>query len=247
MARDRTLRRSSRLSSRRSSRLRPLLSPQRDGTRGVAGRRLPLRMQRFEERYERGRLSGAQVFGISGHVAATLDDLSNQLVLCKPEGYGVQGRGALAALIVERVAVMALLQLENQGALPLEGRALLEKLRRNGNPAPRIHDGTPRRISREARKRTHRNRHEQDREHSDGSAAPAFFPFAEKERQEQECENYDHRPNEQSGRFHRRRQEREHRIEPQEEKIRTRRGLNDRGVRRPGRAKRAEPSGADRY
>jgi hypothetical protein len=119
VARARTFRLSSRLGSRLSS----LHSSQRDGTRGVPGRRLPLGMQRFEERYEGGRLSRAQVFGISGHVAATLDDLPNQLVLCKPKGYGVQGRGALAALIVERVAVVALLQLENQGALALEGRA----------------------------------------------------------------------------------------------------------------------------
>src|ERR1700746_4180087 len=93
-------------------------------------------------------------------------------------------------------------------------------------------------------KRSQRNRHQQNREHGDGPAPPTLFAFAEKEGQEQESENCDHRPDEQSGSLHRGRQEREHGVKPKEEEIRARRGLNNSGIRWARRAERTEVSGA---
>src|ERR1700683_5242280 len=205
---------------------------ERDSTRGVACRRLSCRMQRLKERDQSRRLRGAPILPVRGHVATALDHLPNQLILCQPNGHGIESRSALSALIVERVAVVTLLHLENEGALALERGAVVQKLGRNRNSTPCVHHRAPRCISSETRKRSQRDCHEQNREYGNRPAPPAFFAFTEKERQEQESENYNHGPDKQSGSFHGRRQEREYGVEPQEEKIRTRRGLNDRRIQR---------------
>src|ERR1700720_673469 len=105
-------------------------------------------------------LRGTEILAISGHVAATLDHLTNELILCKPPGHCVQSRAALAALFAERMAVVTLLHLEDQSTLPLKRSPVVQKHGRNRNAAPRVHDRAPRRMFSEARKRSQRNRYE---------------------------------------------------------------------------------------
>src|SRR5580704_2030351 len=97
-----------------SRRWRSGVGSERNGTRGVACWRLTRGMQRLEERDESRRFRGAQILAVGRHVAATLDHLSNQLILRQAYSHGVQSRTALSALVAERMAVVALLHLENQ-------------------------------------------------------------------------------------------------------------------------------------
>jgi hypothetical protein len=68
-------------------------------------------MQGLQERDKSRRLRGVQILSVSGHVAATLNHLPNQLILRQPRGNRVQSRAALSALIAQRVAVVTLLHL----------------------------------------------------------------------------------------------------------------------------------------
>ena len=59
---------------------------ERRALRGVARRRLPSRAKRLEKGDQRRGLGRAQVLAVRGHVAAALDDLTNQLVRIEPHG-----------------------------------------------------------------------------------------------------------------------------------------------------------------
>ncbi len=82
-------------------------------------------MQRLEERDQRRHLRGAQVLAVGGHVAAALQHLADQLIARQPRRDVVERRAAQAALAAERVAVAALLALQDERALQLERRATL--------------------------------------------------------------------------------------------------------------------------
>src|SRR5258708_20694393 len=114
-------------------------------------------MQRLKKRDKSRGLRGAQIFAVSGHVAATLDHLTNQLILCQSHRHSVECRATLSALFAERMAVVTLFHLKYQGALPFEGRPVVKKLGRNGKAAPCIHDWAPRGISSEPRKHSTHN------------------------------------------------------------------------------------------
>jgi hypothetical protein len=58
-------------------------------------------MQRLKECDKSCCFRRAQILAIRGHVATTLDDLTNQLILSQPHGNGVECRAALSALIVQ--------------------------------------------------------------------------------------------------------------------------------------------------
>ena len=114
-----------------------------DSAGGVAGRRLLGWVKSFEESDEGGGLRRTEVFAVGGHVAATLDDLANQLILCEKKSDFVEGGATLAAVVAESVAIVALLELEDERALAFEGRAIFEELLRNGIAAPGVHDRAP--------------------------------------------------------------------------------------------------------
>src|SRR5437899_12578899 len=93
-------------------------------------------MQRFEERHESGRLRRTQVLSIGGHVSPALDDLPDQLIVRQPDGDGVERRPTLTAVLVQRMAAVALLDLEDERSLALEGGALLQIVRGDRLAAP---------------------------------------------------------------------------------------------------------------
>src|SRR2546427_4208400 len=108
---------------------------ERRALRGVARRRLPGWMKRLEERDQRGCLRRAEVLPVRRHVAATLDDLPDQLILRQPHGDSVERRAALPTRLVERMTVPALLQLEDERPVPFQRGASLEILLRDRHGA----------------------------------------------------------------------------------------------------------------
>src|SRR5262249_40382993 len=94
---------------------------QRSGS--ITRRSLPWRIQCFEERHERSSFWGAQVFSVSRHIAAALDHLSNQLIMCESYSDCIERRTTLSTFAVECMAVVALLDLKDQRALTLQSRA----------------------------------------------------------------------------------------------------------------------------
>src|ERR1700758_4111529 len=100
------------------------------------------------------------------------------------------------------MAVVALLHLKHESALPLESRAAVEKRGRDWITAPGVHDRTPRRMLSQVCERCQRNRHQQNCEYSNGPAPPALLAFAEKKWQENQGENPNHGTDEQCGSFH---------------------------------------------
>src|SRR2546426_1455600 len=78
---------------------------------------------------------------------------------------------------------------------------------------------------------TESHRDQQNREHGNRSAPPAFLTFACEERKRQQHDDSDGRTNEQYRCLRRRGQKREQRIEPKKEKVGTRSSLNNRRIR----------------
>src|SRR5689334_7368155 len=71
----------------------------------VACRRLSRRVQSFEKRYKSRCLRRTQIFSIRRHVAAALDHLANELILCEPHGDAIQSRASVPAAVSKCVAV----------------------------------------------------------------------------------------------------------------------------------------------
>src|SRR6516165_1971751 len=202
----------------------------RKGTRSVTSWRLSLRMERFEECDESGRLRRAEVFTVGGHVSAPLDNLADELVPGLHNGHRIECRAAFAANLTERMAVAALLQLKHQHALPFERAAILQKLFGNRIPAPGVHDWTPGRVTRKAGECSEYDSNQGDAENGDRPATPAFFPFTRKKRKQQKKRDCNHRTDEKGRRFHLWRKQRKQSIEPEEEIVGPWSGLNDRRI-----------------
>src|SRR5258708_1615568 len=112
--------------------------------RCIARRSLPSRMQGLEKCDERRGLCRTQVLPVRRHVAASLDHLADELVLCEPHGDAIQRRASLTAQLPEGMAVAALLDLKNKRALPLQSCCAMKKSLRHRITAPSAHVRTPR-------------------------------------------------------------------------------------------------------
>src|SRR6266404_1595191 len=88
------------------------------------------------------------------------------------------------------------------------------------------------------------NGDKQDREDSNRAPAPTFLSLAGQKWEKEQRADHDDRADEQRWRLHRRRQERKHRVQPQEEVIGSWRRLDDRRVRLTGWSERSEVRGA---
>src|SRR5262249_61713884 len=97
-----------------------------------------MRGERFEEGDERGRLRRAQVLSVGRHVPAALDHLADQLILREPHRDAVQRGPALTTRAAQRVAVAALLELQDQRSVPLESGPSLQILLRDRLAPPRL-------------------------------------------------------------------------------------------------------------
>src|SRR5260370_3662093 len=100
-------------------------------------------MHRGEECDDRVDLRGREILAVCRHVAATLNDLANDLIAREARGSVVERRPAQPALAVERVTIAALLALHEQSALELERSAALNVIDGSGRTAPRVHHRRP--------------------------------------------------------------------------------------------------------
>ena len=96
--------------------------------RSITRRRLARRMQRLKKRNQRRRFRRTQIFAVRRHVAAALQDLAVKLIFRETRGDVIQGGSAQTANFFERMAIAALLLLENDCALAFQWRSILQKL-----------------------------------------------------------------------------------------------------------------------
>src|SRR5581483_278558 len=160
-------------------------------------------------RHERCSLRWRQVLAVRRHVAASLNHLPDELVLRQPHSHRVQSRTAFSAILAEGMAVAALLNLEDQRALPFDRAGVFQKLIRDRGAAPGVHLRTPGGILGEMRKSSKRDRKQQNGQDSNGPPLPTLFALTREEREKQEAQDDQNRSNQQRRRFHRRRQQRE--------------------------------------
>ena len=126
-------------------------------------------VQGDKELDERGGLRWAEGVTVGGHVAVTLQDLTDHLVFGHVGGDCVECGTTEAAFTTDGVAVATLLVLEDDCAFAFERGAVVELGHRGGIAGPGVHDGTPRRIGAEVREDTERDSYDADDE--DGSRA----------------------------------------------------------------------------
>jgi hypothetical protein len=138
--------------------------------------------QGHEEGDKGAGFGGRKRVAVGGHVAAALQDLTNDLVFGHARGDGVECRTAHAADAAEGVAVAALLVLEHQRALAFERRAAFEIGRRRWIAGPGFHQRAPRSECCQVREDAQRDRDDRDHKYGDRAARPVFFAFAGDER-----------------------------------------------------------------
>src|SRR6202012_2660824 len=117
---------------------------------------------------------------------ASLQHLSDQLILRQSHGDRIEGRPSLAAKFPKRVTVAALLGLKHQCALSFERGGAVQKLVRYRVAAPRIHMWAPWRVPRKMRECSQHNGDQKNRQDGDRSTTPTFFPFSRKKWQQDE-------------------------------------------------------------
>src|SRR5215468_9881148 len=157
------------------------LAADRGHFRGGASRRLARGAQRLHEGDEGVHLGRRQILAVGGHVPATLEHLSHELVGGEPRRHAVEGGTALAAFSAQAVAVAALLVLDHERALELERRPPAKVLQGRRRSAPRLHLRRPRDEDAEAGQ-SGDDEHDQDHgEHGHGPALPALLPRARDE------------------------------------------------------------------
>src|SRR5258708_39952881 len=100
------------------------------------------------------------------------------------------------------MTVAALLGLENERTLPLEGGCAVQKLPRNGISAPCVHVRTPRRIASQVGECSQDYGDQQNRQNSDQPPPPTLFPFRRKKLQQNKKRYSDYSGNTQSWRLH---------------------------------------------
>src|SRR4029453_12404963 len=165
--------------------------------------RLPGWMQCLEECDQRGRFRRTQILAVCRHVAAALNDLSNELILRQPHGHAVERRPPFPTALPEGVTVAALLGLKDERALSLEGGRAHEQALRNRVAAPGVHMRTPRSDFRETRERSQRYCGQKHGQHRYRPPPPALLSFSRQKRQEQQDENDDDGADQQCGRLER--------------------------------------------
>src|ERR1700747_2741975 len=104
------------------------------------------------------------------------------------------------------MTVAALLDLEDEHALPLESSPAVKKLHRHGVAAPRIHVRAPRLIASEMGECSQDYGDQQNRQNSDWPSAPTLLPFSGKKWQQNKKRDNHYGANQESWGLHGRRQ-----------------------------------------
>src|SRR6266478_2395068 len=173
---------------------------------GFARRSLSSRVERCEKSDQGRGLRRTQILPICRHVSAALDHLADELVLRQSHGNAVQSRTTLSAALAKRMAVAALLDLENERTLTLKRSRAVQKFFWHWITAPSVHVRAPRRIASEMGECSQHYGDQQDRQNSDWPPAPTLFSFSRKEWQQTTKLDNAYGANEESWRLHGRRQ-----------------------------------------
>src|SRR5882757_9698097 len=155
-------------------------------------------MQSYQKRDQGGCFRRTQVVSVGRHVAASLNDLADQLVLRQSYGDAVECRPSLAARLSERMAIAALFGLKYESALAFQSSGAVKKLVGNRIATPRVHVRTPWRVPCEMRERAQDYGDQKNRQNSDWPAAPTLFSFSRKKWQQHKKPNCDYEANEES-------------------------------------------------
>src|SRR5438309_1500115 len=105
----------------------------------VPGDGLVRRAQRLHEGHQRSHFRGTQILAIRRHVAASLDDLPDQLIVSQTDRDRIESWAPQSAFSAQAVTVPALLALHQDRALKLERRPPVNILRWNWRSAPCFH------------------------------------------------------------------------------------------------------------
>src|SRR5207245_2348503 len=100
----------------------------------------------------------------------------------------VESRPSRTANFAERVAVVALLRLEDQRSLDLKRCASAHEFHGDRSAGPSVHDWTPRRVACQIGERAERHCNQENRQHRNWPPLPAFFPLTRKEWERQQDE-----------------------------------------------------------
>src|SRR5580698_6300221 len=85
--------------------------------RRISSRTFDRGMQRLEKGNQGGSLRWIQILAVCRHISAALQHLPHKLIAGQTNCDGIKGRPALSTDIADRVAIMALLRLENECTL----------------------------------------------------------------------------------------------------------------------------------
>src|SRR5262249_53173699 len=129
------------------------------------------------------------------HVAASLNYLSDQLVVREPHRDAVQRRASVATGPSKGVAVAALFDLKNERALPLKRGRAKEHSLRHWIAAPSVHVRAPRRELSHMRKRSEDDRDQQHSQNGNRPPPPALFSFAGEKRKKEQPDDHHNRTN----------------------------------------------------
>src|SRR5690348_14877429 len=100
-------------------------------------------MQGLKKCHKRRGLRRTQILSVGGHVAASLNHLADQLVLCQPHRNTIQSGASLPALLSKGMAVSALLGLKDERALPLKCSCAMYESLRHRITTPGVHVRAP--------------------------------------------------------------------------------------------------------
>src|SRR5580704_3231475 len=189
-------------------------------------------MKRDEKLDQRGHFRRREIFPVGGHVAATLENLANELIFSEACRDVIESGSAQAANSAERMAVPTLLGLEDDRPLPLYRGQIVQELRGNSVAAPRIHDRAPWREGAQVREDPERDGDGHQNQNGDRTAMPALFPLPGVDGERQQNSNAENGHDQDKRRLKARRKIGENGVDPEKEEVGLGGGLNDRGGHR---------------
>jgi len=146
-------------------------------------------MERLEKSDERSCFRGTQILSIGRHVAATLNDLPDKLVLRETQGHAVEGGPSLSATFSQRVTLRTLFNLEYQSSLPSSAVVPMYELIRHWITAPRVHVGLQGVEPGEMGERSERDRDQHHGQNRDGRRFQLFSPSPERKGKKKQPNN----------------------------------------------------------
>src|ERR1041384_460085 len=85
-------------------------------------------MERFHKRNERRNFMGTEIFSVSRHITAALDDLPDQLIMRQPRRNRIERWAAHTARSIQTMTIAALFALQHERPAKLQWRAAFDEM-----------------------------------------------------------------------------------------------------------------------